>query len=139
MRALACLILLLVPVAAQAEMVIAARTIRAQEVIAPGDLTLGRGERPGTFRDPARLVGLEARVALYAGRPVRRGDVGPPALIERNAVVAMIYHRAGLRITADGRALDRAAAGERVRVMNLNSRTTVTGRVEPDGTIRVID
>jgi len=138
MLRLACL-LCLAAAPAPAEVVLAARTIRAQEVIGPGDLTLGRGEQPGTFADPEALYGKEAQVVLYAGRPVRRGDIGPPALVERNAVVAMIYNRAGLRITAEGRALERAPAGARIRVMNLASRTTVSGLVQPDGTIRVID
>lgn len=138
MRALL-LVLMLLPGAGAAEIVLAARTIRAQEVIGPGDLALGRGEGPGYFADPLALQGLEAKVMLYAGRPVRHGDVGPPALIERNQVVPMTFRRSGLRITAEGRAMERGAEGAFVRVMNLSSRTTVTGRVQPDGTIRVID
>jgi flagella basal body P-ring formation protein FlgA len=51
--------------------------------------------------------------------------------------VRMSYMHGPLRIDTEGRALDRAAAGEAVRVMNLASRQTVTGTVEPDGTIEV--
>ena len=49
----------------------------------------------------------------------------------------MIYADGPLRIATEGRALDRAAAGEAVRVMNLASRQTVTGTVAPDGSIEV--
>ena len=49
----------------------------------------------------------------------------------------MTYVDGPLRIVTEGRALDRAAAGEPVRVMNLASRQTVTGTVAPDGSIEV--
>ena len=49
----------------------------------------------------------------------------------------MIYIEGPLRIVTEGRALDRAGAGEPVRVMNLASRQTVTGTVGADGSIEV--
>ncbi|NIR43627.1 MAG: flagella basal body P-ring formation protein FlgA, partial [Gemmatimonadetes bacterium] len=67
------------------------RTIRAHETIGPGDLTIAKGDLPGTYQDPDALTGLEARVVLYAGRPVRQGDLGPAAVVERNQVVPMRY------------------------------------------------
>ncbi|HAW49029.1 MAG TPA: flagella basal body P-ring formation protein FlgA, partial [Roseovarius sp.] len=85
----------------------------------------------------ADLIGQEARVALYEGRPVRPGDVGPPAVIERNQVVPLIYLRGGLEIMTEGRSLDRAGIGDHVRVMNLASRATVSGRVTASGRILV--
>jgi len=72
-------------------------------------------------------------VVLYAGRPIRPGDVGPPALIERNQIVTLHYRSGPLTIAAEARALGRAAAGEEVRVMNLASRSTVTGTVTETG------
>ena len=132
------LILALAPWPARADVVLAARTIRPQEVIAPSDLLIGRGEMPGAHQRPEDVVGQEARVVLYAGRPVQRGDVGAPALVERNQVVPMLYAQSGLIITTEGRVLERAGLGETIRVMNLSSRSTVNGRVQPDGSIRVI-
>ncbi|MEM6587615.1 MAG: flagellar basal body P-ring formation chaperone FlgA [Pseudomonadota bacterium] len=118
-------------------MVIATRTIRAQSVIMPGDLTMADGDMPGAVEDTAQIVGQEARVAIYAGRPVRLSDIGPPAVIERNQLVPLVFQKNGLQITAEGRSLSRAAPGERVRVMNLSSRHTVSGWVAPDGTVFV--
>ncbi|MEM9126779.1 MAG: flagella basal body P-ring formation protein FlgA, partial [Pseudomonadota bacterium] len=46
-------------------------------------------------------------------------------------------NRRPLSITTEGRALGRGAAGDRIRVMNLSSRTTVTGLIRPDGQIEV--
>ncbi len=137
-RALPALVLLVLGAApAAAEMVMAARTIRAQSVIGPGDVTLGEGDAGGIAADLDEVVGKEARVTLYAGRPVRRGDVGEPALVDRNQIVTLSFRQGGLSIQADGRALDRAGAGERVRVMNLGSRNIIVGEVDETGSIIV--
>ncbi len=122
---------------AWADTVVAARTIRAQTVLSAGDLAVRGGEVPGGISDPAELIGQEARVSLYAGRPVRRSDVGPPAVIERNQIVPMIFEANGLTISAEGRSLSRAGPGDSVRIMNTSSRNTVSGRVLPDGRVRV--
>lgn len=131
------LALLLMAAPAGAETIVAARTIRAQEIIGPDDLLLRDIEVAGGTADAALLIGQEARVALYAGRPVRTGDVGPPAIVERNGILPLVYERNGLRIMTEGRALDRAGAGEVIRVMNLSSRSTVSARITEEGVARV--
>ena len=120
-----------------AETLVATRTIRAQEIISAADLALEQITVTGAVSDPRMLVGQEARVALYAGRPVRVTDVGPPAVVERNGIVQLVYTQNGLRIVTEGRALDRAGPGEIIRVMNIASRTTVSARIGPDGTAYV--
>lgn len=122
---------------AAAESLVATRTIRAKTLIAFEDLTLVSAELPGALNDPAQAIGLEARVALYAGKPVRPGDLGPPTLIERNQLVTLVFVSGGLAISTEGRALARGAEGDEIRVMNLGSRNTVTGRVGPDGAVYV--
>lgn len=119
--------------AASADVLVAARTIPAQSVIGPSDLVMAKMDAAGGVEDPALLVGMEARVALYAGRPVRAGDVGLPAIVDRNEIIPLIYNTGGLYISTEGRALGRAGAGEIIRVMNLTSRTTVTAKIGEDG------
>ncbi|MEX0308305.1 MAG: flagellar basal body P-ring formation chaperone FlgA [Ruegeria sp.] len=131
------LFLCLIPLATMAEVVVPTRTIRAKEVIAASDLESKDGEVAGAVRDPKMLIGQEARIALYPGRPIRPSDVGPPAIVDRNDLVTLVFDRIALSITAEGRALGRGAAGERIRVMNLASRATVTGVIRPDGQIEV--
>lgn len=122
---------------ALAESVVATRTIRAQSVISSGDLATVDADLPGALDDPSLAVGQEARVAIYAGRPVRAQDLGAPALVERNQLVSLIFLSGGLAISTEGRALARGAEGAVIRVMNLGSRATVSGRVGPDGAIYV--
>lgn len=129
-RALA-LCLLATPISA--ETVVAARTIPAQTLIAPDDLLLRNVTIVGGESDPLLFVGMEARVALYAGRPIRAGDVGFPAIVERNQIIPLIFLQHGLKIATEGRSLARAGPGEMIRVMNLSSRSTVSARIGEDG------
>jgi flagella basal body P-ring formation protein FlgA len=127
----------MMPMPSLAEIVVPTRTIRAKEVIVSSDLEIKTTEVNGAVRRPEDLIGQEARVALYPGRPIRPADVGPPAIVDRNDLVTLVFDHIALSITAEGRALGRGAAGERIRVMNLASRTTVTGVIRPDGQIEV--
>lgn len=136
-RSLGWIAALLVAAPAAAEVVVPLRTIPANSVIAPEDLGFSDDAIPGAVADPNEAVGLEARVALYAGRPIRPSDLRPPALVERNAVVPLVFRSGALTIVAEGRALDRASLGEAVRVINLSSRVTVTAVVGADGAAHV--
>lgn len=122
---------------AAADTVIALRTIPAQAVILPSDIGVNDDATLGGITDPAVVIGMEARVALFAGRPIREGDITQPAVVERNQIVTLLYDRGGLQISTEGRALSRAAAGEVIRVMNLSSRTTVSARLDETGVAHV--
>ena len=131
------LILMLLAAPAWSETVVPTRTLRAQTVLAPQDLTRLPVVTPGAIDDPALALGQEARVTLYAGRPIRPEDLGPPAIVARNQIVTLSYDTGRLAIAAEGRALSRGGVGDLIRVMNLASRSTVTGRVRADGTVAV--
>jgi flagellar basal body P-ring formation protein FlgA len=128
---------LLAATPALADGLVAARTIRAHTIIEAGDLRLAQAGESGGISDLGEAIGLETRVTLYAGRPIRARDLGPPAAVERNQLVTLSYQTGLVTILAEGRALARAGAGDRIRVMNTVSRTTVTGVVLPDGSVRV--
>lgn len=120
-----------------AESLIAARAIVGSSIVGEADIRFARRSIEGALSDPASVVGREARVTIYAGRPIRAGDLRAPALIERNDIVRLRYRRGGLVIEADGRALGRGAAGDRISVMNLTSRTTLSGLVRKNGYVEV--
>jgi len=123
--------------AASAESLVATRMLRAHALVTEEDVALVPAEIPGALSDPAAAIGQELRVAIYPGRPLRSGDLGPPTLVERNQIVPLAYRSGVLAILTEGRALGRASAGEMVEVMNLGSRSKVTGRVGADGTVYV--
>lgn len=131
------LLAIVLPWPAFADALVATRLIRPAEVLRAVDVALQRGSQPGVASDPMQVVGLEARVAIYPGRPVRLADLGPAAVVERNETVVMIYRQGGLTILSEGRALDRAALGDSVTVMNSTSRQSVQGRVTSFGQVEV--
>ncbi len=135
MRAL--VLLALWPGVGLAESVVATRTIRPETVIGPADVTAVDAVIPGAATKVGAVVGQEARVAIYAGRPVRPEDLGAPATVDRNQLVPISYRTGALVIAAEGRALSRGGVGDVIRVMNLGSRATVSGRVGADGQIHV--
>ena len=120
-----------------AQSVTPVRAIRSQSVLTAEDLALDGEAVPGGVASIEEAAGLEARVALYPGRPILASQLRSPALVERNAVVKMSYASGPLKIVTEGRALDRAAVGETVRVMNLASKQTVAGVGAADGSIEV--
>ena len=128
---------LVVAGAARAEVVVALETIRAGDVIDVGMLGTVEGVVPGALDDMRDAIGLEARVNLYPRRAIRPDDLGMPTVVRRNERVELVYVSSGLRITAEGRALGRAGAGEVVRVMNMASRSTVTGVAVGEGRVEV--
>ncbi len=122
---------------ALADTVVAARTLRSHTIIGLEDVLAKDVVVDGAFERVANVIGQEARVTLYAGRPIRFEDIGPASIIERNQIVMLVFQRGGLRIMADARALGRGGVGDLIRVMNLTSRTTVSGIIGADGTVTV--
>jgi len=120
-----------------AQTVVAAHAIRARSIIGGDDLAALDQDTVGGISSVFDVIGQEARVNLYAGRAIRASDIGTPAILERNQLVIMIFNTGLLSISAEGRVLDRAGVGDLVRVMNLDSRLTVMGRVMRNGTIEV--
>lgn len=125
------------PTVSHADTLVAARTIRAQSILTAADLKVVEGDIAGTLISVDEAIGLETRGMLYTGRPIRMSDVGPPALIERNSIVPLYFKQGALTISADARSLSRAGVGDAVRVMNLSSKTIVTGIVGPNGGVYV--
>lgn len=118
---------------AGAETLIAARTIPARTILAPEDILIRDVSVAGGMADPALAIGQEARVALYAGRPIRLADLATPAIVERNQIIQIVYRQSGIVISTEGRALDRAGPGDWIRVMNLSSRATITAQIHESG------
>ena len=130
-------LMVVVPQVAAADSIVATRMIRAQTVLSAEDFTLVDADIPGALTDPNAAIGLEARVTLYAGRPISASDLGSATLVERNQTVSLVFRSAGLSILTEGRALMQGGVGDVIKVMNLASRTTVTGTIDTDGSVLV--
>lgn len=120
-----------------ADAVVATKTVRPGTVLSQTNVTLDADASGAGVDDLSLVLGKEAKTTLFAGRPIQQGDFGAPAIVERNSLVELAFVQNGLTILVEGRALGRGAPGERVRVMNLASRRTVTGKILPSGQVLV--
>ena len=119
---------------AAAQELIATRNIRAGEIIAAADIvTPGSRE---ALRRAVEIIGMETSRAVYRGQPLDQEALRKPTLVERNAVVYMEYNHGPMTLSAEGRALDKGAMGERIRVMNLASKRVVTAIVTGADSVR---
>lgn len=108
------------------------RTIPAGSIIGPDDVVLqpvSRRPAADMVQSLAAAVGKETRRSLYADRPVRAHEVGPITLVERNARVTLRFRSNAMELSTIGRALEAGGMGQIIRVMNLDSRRTIYGRI----------
>ncbi|SDB54333.1 flagellar basal body P-ring formation chaperone FlgA [Belnapia rosea] len=121
--------------------VIATRRLASGEVAGPGDLRATRLRadrlRPGLAERPEQVLGQQLHRPVAADQPIPLADLGPPALVEKNALVTMVLESPGISLSAQGRALEAAPRGGLVPVMNLASRAVVEGQVIGPGRVRI--
>lgn len=123
---------------ASAQTVIPTQTIRAGTILTPDILRqTDQPAQSGAAYTIEEITDLQAKTTLYLNRPVLLSHVGEPELVERNAIITLVFTHGPLEITGEGRALSPGVEGERIRVMNLSSRQTVTGEVIRQNTVRV--
>lgn len=131
------IIFILMPNFCPSQVVVAAEIIPSQGIISATQVVVVNGELEGTYASEDDVIGLEARINIYPGRPIRTSDLQHPTIVERNEIVTLRYNIGSLLIITEGRALDRAGTGERIRVQNTTSRTGLTGVVIGPGLISV--
>jgi len=124
-----------------APVVVATRRLALGEILEPGDARLVRMRaervRPGLAQTLDQVVGQELRRPMAVEQGFALVDLGPPSIVQRNALVLLLLDAPGLQLAVQGRALRAAARGEAVTVMNLASRTVVEGIAIAPGRVRV--
>lgn len=119
---------------AYAEDLVAARNIRAGSIISASDIITP--DNQASLRRAVEVIGMEAVRTLYRGQPIDAEKVRAPTLIQRNAVVQMEFIRGHMTIAAEGRALEKGSLGQRIRVINLGSKRTVSVVVTGTNSVR---
>ena len=121
---------------------------RRRSVIYPGDIILdemltdipGGGARDGGgpfVEDRSFVVGKTARLTLLPGHAIPLAGISNRKLVANGAEVSLVYSEGGLLIVTSGAALQDGSIGEVVRVRNSDSGVTVSGAVQPDGSVKV--
>jgi flagella basal body P-ring formation protein FlgA len=116
-------------------------------VIYPGDIILDEmlADVPNPARDGSGpfvnlrslIVGKAARLTLLPGHAIRFSGVSNRKLVSNGAEVKLVFSEGDLVIMTTGSALQDGSIGDIVRVRNDDSGVTVTGAVQPDGSVQV--
>lgn len=122
-------------------LVATARPLTRGHVLGEADLVYSERDRataPGdAMRDPAALVGLRLKRSLGGEQLVREGDVERVPLVERGDRVTLMLQHGPLLIQAIGRAQETGAVGDWIRVVNLDSKRELSGRLDREGRVHV--
>lgn len=127
-------------VAVVADYLVAARPLRAGQVLGPADLGQRRGDltalSDNVLTDPTQATGHHTRVAVAAGSPLRGDMLRVPLAVRQGQNVSVLGVGAGFRVASEGRAMNNAAPGEKVRV-RLADGQVVTGTAQAGGTVEL--
>ncbi len=85
----------------------------------------------------ADLEGKIAKRTLLPGRYVQQNAVRTAYLVEKGVPVEMVFVSGSLRISTSAVTLEPGAAGDVVRLRNVDSGKVVSGTVMADGSVRV--
>lgn len=124
-----------------AEVAVLANPVARGAVIKDSDVQFERRPRAETGNDAAtdraQVVGLAARSALEAGRPLRIAQLMKPEAVQRNEQVTLIYEVPGIVLTVRGKAAEGGAEGDTISVLNEQSKRTVQGLIVGPGRVVV--
>jgi flagellar basal body P-ring formation protein FlgA len=121
--------------------VVAARPLARGHVVAAADLAAVSRDRATSprdaVRDPASLVGLRLKRSIAGEQLLREGDFESVPVVDRGDRVTIVLQKGPLLIQAIGKAQETGAAGDWIRVVNLDSKRELTGRVDREGRVHV--
>ena len=87
--------------------------------------------------DPETVLGKRTRRAIGAQTPLRADLIELPPLVKRGDLVVIVAESNGLKITTLGQVKKRGRLGERIPVINMDSKKILYGRVIDSNTVRV--
>jgi len=107
-----------------------ARTALAKDtILQAGDLEAVRvnvGDDPNRYpAAPEEVEGKQLRRNLQPGEAIESRDLVRPLAVKRGDAVTIFYELPGFRLTAKGVVKENAAVGDRIQVINANSKRSI--------------
>jgi flagella basal body P-ring formation protein FlgA len=87
--------------------------------------------------DPGEVLGKRTRRAIGAKVPLRADFIELPPLVKRGDLVTIIARSNGLKITTLGQVKKKGRLGDRIPVVNLDSKKILHARVIDSNTVKV--
>lgn len=106
-----------------------AADLRSGDVITDADITFidapARDVTSAVIVSKDRLIGMTPRRGVAAGKAITSADLVLPVAVRKGDAVTMTLKSGALQLTAQGKALESGAVGERVRIVNTASNQVV--------------
>ena len=123
---------ILAPVRVDTPVLVAARSLRAGDILRPGDLRAADAQGEQAARG---LAGFKMMLTVPAGATVSRSMLEPAPLVRAGHPVTLVYRGNGYTLTSTVTALQSAAMGELVAVRNPKNNQTAQARVVGPGQV----
>lgn len=92
----------------------------------------------GYLVDPTQVYGRDLRHAVNAGTVLTPAMLAPRELVKRGQQVRLVVDVSGIRVRAEGVALQAGDRGDLVRVKSLSCKCVVQGKVGAPGVVQVL-
>lgn len=125
----------------QGEVVVVRKPLGRYQRIAQDDLLLKTMDLsqipPDAIRQIASVVGKRTTRSVFPKAVLREALVESPPVLKRGDLVTILAESQGLKITTQGLTKEKGRPGERIRVLNIDSKKMIYARVLDGGTVKV--
>lgn len=90
-----------------------------------------------SLTDAEQLLGHMAKRPLKSGQVLRTSDVAVSPIIHKNDLIRVVVQTGTMTLSVQGKAMQDAALGQTIRVINVNSNRQLSGTVVDAGTVAV--
>ena len=125
------------------EVVVAAQNLNAGDIIQARSVRLESVDagklQPGYLTDLSKVVGMQIRQAAPPGSVVFERSLTRPILVKQGEMIRIAARIGEIEVSAGGVAMSQGAAGDLIRVQNLTTKRFLTGRVQEDKSVLVLN
>ena len=128
-------------ISAYQKVVVTRNPVLRKQVLNSSDISLEKREvsslNSGFFSQTEQVTGRISRLNLPAGAVIAPRNIMIPKVVKRGDQVIILAETSGIQVRMSGKAMNDAALGERVRVMNGKSRRIVEGNAIEKGIVKI--
>ncbi len=125
------------------DVVVAVENLNAGEIIPARSVRLEPMDagklQPGYLTDLAKVVGMQIRSAITPGSVLFERSLTRPILVKQGEMIRIAARIGEIEVSAGGVAMSQGAAGDLIRVQNLTTKRFLTGRVQEDKSVLVLN
>ena len=123
------------------DVVLAKKPLGRSQIITNQDVVIKKMDLANLPTDiitqKADVIGKRVKRNLKPGSVLRKDFVTLPPIVKKGDLVLIIAQAKGLRISTQGIVKEKGCAGDRIRVVNLDSNKTIYARVKNSSTVQV--